>query len=332
MDGEQRSSVYNPNRSGLTVPVRLPVKLKRNYMMLLRTLTVRSFALLVGFMALNQLVEAQPLSPYSDFQQLSVGQMTTVQLKLTYVGSQKDVIHSTGLFVGGGPFSAAIFVPFRRPGISYDNDDVALHTAPVSAQEMKAIIDAVGTLPAVTAGLVAIPELISFALSNSSPSAKVFEAILDKNQAAAVFEKLRTALVANKKALQEVAGIACPLVILEPGNPVDVTSSVQIVLSGFRLNRATNRYVGTVSAKNNGLTPLNGPVTLVFEFPGAIRMFNLDGTTCGITPGGREFLNIVATGASFAPAATIQSNVELVNPNAEPIKAPTTVYAGPGAR
>lgn len=290
-----------------------------------------SLGLVVSIFAGGPALYAQAFTPYSDFQQLTISQMSTVQLKLTYVGPQKDVIPSVGLFAGGG-FSVGIFAPFLRSGFSYDNDNAVLHTVSVSSVEMKAIIDGVATLPSVTVGLVAVPELISFSLSNSVPVAKVFEAILDKAQAASVFDKLRTALIANKTALHEVSGIACPLVILESGSPVDVSAAMQITLSGFRLNRATGRFVGTYTAKNIGPSPITGPITVVFEFPGAIRMFNLDGTTCGITPAGREFVNLTLIGNTLAAGASVMGPVELVNPNVEPIKSATKVLAGIGAR
>src|SRR5437870_4956616 len=66
--------------------------------------------------------KGQTCSPYSDFQSMSLSGLATLQVKLTYVGIQNKGIPSVG-FTSSPSFNASLFVPFRRPNVSYSNDD-----------------------------------------------------------------------------------------------------------------------------------------------------------------------------------------------------------------
>ncbi|MCI0562395.1 MAG: hypothetical protein MN733_28245, partial [Nitrososphaera sp.] len=61
-------------------------------------------------------------------------------------------------------------------------------------------------------------------------------------------------------------------------------------------------------------------------------LFNADGTTCGTSPVGREFINLPLTGNALPSNASVQVTLEFENPDRVSIKATTKVLAGPGAR
>src|SRR6266849_2458712 len=112
--------------------------------------------------------EPQVFSPYSDFQGMSLQQLQTLQVKLTYVGAQLEPISTVAFTSPFNTLDLTQFVPFRRPGINYSNDDSGVQTFTATPEELKAVIDNVATLPNITAGGVASDPLISFALFNSA--------------------------------------------------------------------------------------------------------------------------------------------------------------------
>jgi hypothetical protein len=268
-------------------------------------------------------------SPYSDFQAMSLDDLKTLQVKLTYLGPRKDILSTVAFTSTFNTLDLSKFVPFRQPGFDYDADDLSVQTFSASPAELKAVIDNVAMLPAVTAGGVASPPYLSFMLLNTLGSTKVFEAILSKADTADLFAKLRLALASNKDGLRKLNDMACPLGVLESGTPTDVSAQVGVTLGGVRINRATGRFVGTATLKNNSAVAIAGPVSLLLDLPGSVSLFNSDGTTCGTTPRGREFINVPA---GLAAGASAQLTLEFNNPDSEAIKPTTKVLAGPGAR
>lgn len=274
----------------------------------------------------------QVLSPYSDFQAMSISQLQTAQVKLTSFGPQESVIASVGL--AAAAFDKTVFTPFRRAGIDYSNEDfVAFRTGTVSGQDISAIISNVATLPNVTAGGVASDPVVSFALSNTVGGAKVFEAILNVSDGAALFAQLRAALLQNSSALAAVNTIACPLGLIDPAVPTNVTTSTTVSFSGFRLNRATGRFVGTATVSNTSASTIPGPISLVLQFNGGVQMANASGATCGTTPTGILYVDLPLSGGNLVGSTSATVPLDLANPNNDPIQASLTkVLAGPGAR
>jgi hypothetical protein len=222
------------------------------------------------------------------------------------------------------------FVPFRRPGINYSNDDHDLRTFSTTAEELQAVVQNVGTLPNVTAG-GATGDFLSFGLLNTAGSTKAFEALLNKADSSDLLSKLRLALQANKKGLQTLSDFGCSLELLEPGRPADATSQVSVNVGGVRLNRSTGRYVATATVTNNS-ADLSGPLSLVVDVTGGVSLFNGDGVTCATTPVGRSFINLPLTNNTLPSGGSATVTLEFVNPNSQPIKVTTKVLAGPGAR
>lgn len=276
-----------------------------------------------------EVVQAQTFSPYADFQAMTLQQLATLQVKLTFVGSQQRALQSMAFTSSSNTLDLDLFVPFQRPGITYFNDTVKVEPFSASPEELEAVIDNVGTLPNVTAGVVAANVYISFALFNSQPSEKAFEAILNESDAAALFDQLRLSLANNKDSLRNVSEMACPIGLLETERPTDVSANITVVLKGVRLDRSTGRFVGTAEVTNSSAGALVAPVSLVVDLEGNVRLANADGITCGTSPVGREFIDLPA---SVGPGATTEITLEFDNPDLEEIKVTTKVLSGPGAR
>jgi hypothetical protein len=295
---------------------------------------LRAFALAVALACLGPApANAQTLSPYSDFQAMTTEQLATLQVKLTYVGPQNAAIRSVAFTSPANSIDLSVFIPFRRPGINYANDSVPPQTFQATKEELESVIDNAGSLPAVTAGGVGAPQFLSFSLYNSQPTPKAFEAVLNPDDSADLFGKLRLSLAGNPQGLRTLAGMACTLGLLEPERPTDVTASTEIKVTGLRPDRHTGRFVGSVSVKNNSGSALPAPLSLVLDLPGSVRLARDDGTTCGTSPVGRQFVHLSAPPAGLAPGETVTMTLQLENPEKEAVSSTGfKVLAGPGAR
>lgn len=114
--------------------------------------------------------------------------------------------------------------------------------------------------------------------------------------------------------------------------PTDVTANISVEISGIRLNRQTGRFVGTAIATNNSGQSIPGPVSLVFDLQGNVKLFNANGTTSATNPSGRRFINLSLIGNELPPGGNSQVTLEFENPDKVPIQATTKVLAGPGTR
>jgi len=298
-----------------------------------RTLRIDQLRMVLGaataLALLAPVIMAQTFSPYSDFQNMSQADTQNLQVKLTFVGPRKDTI--PGVVFTPGTVDLSKFLPFRRAGISYGMDSSA-EPFTASTTEMKAVLSGIGTLASVTAGGVSADQWLSFAMvwTTSPTTAKGFEAIVSKTDAVTVFSQLRTAFANNRLGLVALGDMSCPIGANDPTVPTDVTAQAVVSYSGLRLNRTTGRFVSTASVKNNSASSFAGPVSLVMDLPGAVTLFNADGATCNVKPVGRFFINV--TNTSLAAGATIQVNLDIANPNSEPVTPTTKVLAGPGSR
>jgi len=110
----------------------------------------------------------------------------------------------------------------------------------------------------------------------------------------------------------------------------DVTSQVSVSGGGFVFNRATRRYVQTVTIRNNG-NVIAGPVSLVLDglTPGA-ALFNPSGTTQYAPPGGSPYQN--AAGTSLGHGDTLTLVLQLTYAGSARLNYSPRVLAGPGAR
>src|SRR6266487_4922411 len=142
--------------------------------------SIAALVLATGLAAATGVVQAQTLSPYSDFQAMTLADMDSLRVKLTYGGPQDYLLATLVIVKASAPASIARFTPYRREGFEYSNDDGPIGTSAASRQELKAIIDNVGSLPRVTDGGVDAKGYVSFALmSTAGGTTKVFESIVN---------------------------------------------------------------------------------------------------------------------------------------------------------
>lgn len=151
--------------------------------------------------------EAEPLSEFADFQNLGPDDLATLQVKLTYVGPQGKAIPTVAF--AAGPVDMSRFLPFRRDGVHYGNDDLGAETFAATTAELQAAIDAAGGIPAATTTDPAADALLSFMLQASPDGGDIgFEAILDHEDARFLLDALRLALDAgNAQGRDALAGL-----------------------------------------------------------------------------------------------------------------------------
>jgi len=136
-------------------------------------------------------------SPYSDFQAMTLQELETLQVKLTYVSDQRKTISSVAFTSPTHTLDMTAFVPFRRSDFHYGNDESAetLRTFTASPQELQTMVAAVKSLPQVTAGNADPDGILSFMLFNSTSSGdKGFEAITNRVDTEALLETIGQSL------------------------------------------------------------------------------------------------------------------------------------------
>jgi hypothetical protein len=108
----------------------------------------------------------------------------------------------------------------------------------------------------------------------------------------------------------------------------NVSSQVLVSRSGFRLNRATNRFEQTVSIKNTTAAAIAGPLVLAFDNLSAnASVYTPAGVTSCASPAS-PFLNIIAQGSALAPGQTVTIPAAFLNPTQAAISYATRVLSG----
>lgn len=109
-------------------------------------------------------------------------------------------------------------------------------------------------------------------------------------------------------------------------------NNIKMTRSGYRYNRATRRYVQTVTLNNEGSMAVAGPVTyLLFGLSNNATLFNGDGATSCIAPGGTPYLNVgVGADNALTPGETVTITLEFTNPSNQGITYDSRVRAGAG--
>jgi hypothetical protein len=278
-----------------------------------------------------QIGRAQSYAPYSAFQSMSVADMATLQVKLTYLGPQERSIATRAFTSPVGTIDLTLFGPFERPGFDYINDDSPPVTFTVSQQHLKNMIDSVATLPAVTDGGIDVGGILSFALLNTAHGTQCFESILNQMDGRALFAKIRSAVVGETAAIRRLDEMACEVDMVALGMPSEVTTNVSTRLSGVRLDRSTGQFVGLFKLTNTGGTALTTPLTVVLDLDPNVELVGETGRTCRLQPNGAQYLDILTSG-SLTPGASISRVLRFENPDLDPIHVTPRVFAGPGAR
>jgi hypothetical protein len=89
--------------------------------------------------------------------------------------------------------------------------------------------------------------------------------------------------------------------------PIDLSASVKLVQAGATLNRATGKYVGSVTVTNNTGATLNSPLKLKLgDLSSGVSLDNAVGVTAGAP--------YVSLPGSLSPGASINLPLTFSNP------------------
>ena len=268
---------------------------------------------------------AQTCSPYADFTAMTDSQLSTLQVKLSFVGNSNGLMAPLVLTTAGVAPAPALFAPCSLEGY---NDPSPVGVT-VAVAELRALLNNVNSLTAVTAGGRAAGGTFSFSLANSQPSNKVFQAILTPQTAALLFTQIRQSFAPNRAATFALSKFACAVGLTEAGTPTNLTSVFKVSLGGVRLNRTTNTFVAVMTVTNNSSSTPAGPVSVVLNLPTNVTFTRPDGLTCLTELPGRGYVNLATIPA---PGASTTMAVEFNNLDLEPLLVQSRVYGGTGAR
>ena len=281
----------------------------------------------------SQSVRAQTFSPYSDFQSMSLTQLGTVQVKLTYLGEQTASVVTVAFTPPGNAINMALFTPYRRPELDYGNDDSSPRTFSATTLQLKALIDGVGTLPDVTDGDVDPDGFVSFALLSSvAGTTKVFEAVANTTTGPALFEKMLNAVAGDAEGVRLLTGFGCEVHTLPRAMPRSLEGLVRIDFGGFRRDRrASRQFVGRVRVTNTSALSIAAPLSLVVIRHGNAAFLGGTGVTCNIRPSGFPYVDL-PIGSGLAPGASVATTLRFANPNDSKLTVRFRAFAGPGTR
>lgn len=295
-------------------------------------LIARAWPVLVLAFGANSGIMAQSFSPYSSFLNMSQAQLATLQAKLTYGGVQEEPIATIVLTGPSATLNVSQFNSFHRATFSYTNDTLGIRRIAASASDLAGMLQNANALSAVQSGSVESPPYVSFSLVNVvSGQTLGFEAILNPTDGITLMNAIQAAFQDNSAALVTLSDFACTAALLNTTVPTDLTSVIAVTLTGLRLNHANGHFLGTATLKNNAATAIPLPLSLVVGVPEGVTLFNASGLTCAVSPVARPYVN-AALSTPLSPGASVEINLEYVNPNAVPIKTAAQVLAGPGGR
>ncbi|MBI4057510.1 MAG: hypothetical protein HY399_08205 [Elusimicrobia bacterium] len=277
---------------------------------------------------------AQNSSPLTPPSQPAPSQLKTLQVKLTYLGPQKEPMPTIGF--SQGPYKVDRFKPFYRKEYEYGNDAFALKTFRATKEELKNLVNLVTHVqeksklaPSVLHGKVSGSRLLSFSwVYRSGDQDKFFEAIWNSSEAQEFFVLMRDIFEKNKEARATFQWWGCALDLLTPVVGKDVTSHVQITLGGFYPKG--DHFLTRATLKNISTGKIPEPLSLVvIPTEPNVRLINPDGTTCKIYPVGNGFINISLPSPDLSPGESVETVLEFENPDRDPIRFDTKVIAGP---
>ena len=264
---------------------------------------------------------------------MSLAEIATLQVKLTYAGNQTTGTRSLVITATGRAADISLFAPFRRSAISYVNDDGSPLTFAASTQQLKGLIDSVGTLPVVADGDVDPDGYISFGLLNTAGGDTVaFEAVVNDTTGPLLFAKMLAALKGNPGGFRMVSEFGCGAGSLPTDAPASLEGQVSIRFGGLRQDRSTkSQFLGTVRISNISNSAIPGPISLVVVRQGNAELLDETGVTCNIHPQGFPYVDLHVVGG-LAPGATAEQRLRFYNPSLESFGVTFRAIAGPGTR
>lgn len=135
------------------------------------------------------------MATFDEFQSFDLQDLRTLQVKLTFVGTQEKPVPSVVFTSFYNVLDLERFKPFRRSGIHYGNDDLAVVlNFTTTPGELRRMIDSLGEIPAVRTGEV-VGGFLSFMMHNlTERGEKAFEAILDLENAELFLTTIRSSM------------------------------------------------------------------------------------------------------------------------------------------
>ena len=114
----------------------------------------------------------------------------------------------------------------------------------------------------------------------------------------------------------------------------NVTGSLTITRGGFRMMQATQRFVQSVTIRNNSASAIAAPVSLVLDglSPNAALYLPAGNTSCTL-PAGSPYTTVnVGSDNLLTPGEQVSITLEFVNPTKQGITYTPRVLAGAGCR
>lgn len=270
-----------------------------------------------------------PLSSYFVFQRLTEANLATLQVKITYIGTQTKSTNS--LLFASSHFCVDIakFRPFWRKRVLYWNESDRPAVFYANLSELRAVLSQVGALGIVTDGPDDSTSVFSFALyAEVGGIPRAFERLLDRENAAAVLSALRLALATNERGTEILRSLACRQGLLRGTPPTEVTDRVRVEFSEVPNGEEDGRWEGRIRLTNLSDTRFDSPLIVVIDIRSPnLTLVDRTPSTCLIIPY-RPY--IVLTKSHLAPGASIERRVRFSNPDNDPVRPNLRVFAGPG--
>ena len=276
-------------------------------------------------------VAAQSFSSYATFQTMSNSRLPGLQIKLSYLGPQRQRVVTQLIVATGSPVAVHQFLPYRRAGYGYGTDNDSLIVMRVPTQTLRNIMIGVAAIPGVVDGGVDAGGRLSYAMVDTIAGSIGFESIVNATNGRALFAALVQVLDDQPAAGRALDDLACQLDMRDLMIATNVTGLTSVTLSGVRYDHLKQRFAGRLRVTNTGANPLQAPFSVAFDGLLRIDLLGATGTTCRATPGGSPYINVLAAG-SLSPGAFVESTVYFDNPDLDPIEVTLRVLAGGGSR
>ena len=294
----------------------------------------RLFGTMGVFLLAAGAARAQTFAPYSEFQAMSLAEMDSLRIKVTYGGPQDYLVATLLLKRPDAPASLGTFVPYRRTGFEYSNDDGPIAAVAMTRQELRNIIDSVATYPDVTDGDVDSAGYVSFALmSTAGGTARVFEAIVNQASGRDLFRGLVAGARGNADAVRLLRNVSCDAAMRPPELPANAQGKAVVTFGGLRPDRSRKGvFVGKVRVVNNSGSTLPAPLSLiVIRVGGNAKLMEALGTTCALAPRGAYYVDL-PVGPGLGPGKAVEKILHFTNPSLMKFDLEFRVFSGYGSR
>jgi hypothetical protein len=131
-----------------------------------------------------------------------------------------------------------------------------------------------------------------------------FESIISRSTAAVLFSALYG--VCPDSALCKLAIVSHVYGLTPSIAPKDVSGQTESTIGAVRFDSATQDLVCEVKVKNVSGRTLSGPITVVFNVPGDVKLLNAGGKTCVLSPYWMDYKIISKSGLSNGTTARAQ--------------------------